>query len=241
MIKLNFMNCIIIDDDPFSIKVIEKFIQNTDFLNLIQSYSSAVDAINFLNRNEEIHLIFLDIEMPEMTGLEFLSSLNNLPQVIIVSAKKNYAIDAFEYDVTDYVLKPVSTSRLIKAVDKAYSKYKERLMATKSTEGIFVKSGATYIRVNYEEIIWIEALENYVVLNTFSEKHTILFTMKGISRELPENSFVRIHRSFIININKISMIEDNTILVHTKNGIKVLPIAKSYKADLMKKINLVSK
>jgi len=236
------MNCIIIDDDKMSRMIVEKFIEKTEFLNLIKSFENAIEAISLLNSEvEPIDLIFLDVEMPEMNGIEFLQSLRNLPQIIIISGKEKYALEAFEYDVTDYILKPPSQVRLFKAVDKAYNRYREMLNRQEVNEGIFIKSSSTLIRVQYDEIYWVEALENYVVINTFDKKHTIHFTMKAIDNKLPPNKFIRVHRSFIVNINKISLIEDNTIIMKTKEGNRTIPIAKSYKDKLLLQINIILK
>jgi DNA-binding LytR/AlgR family response regulator len=236
------MNCIIIDDDKVSRMIIEKYISKTDFLKYTASFDNAVEAINYLNKDSDIDLIFLDIEMPEMNGVEFIENLQKLPRVIVVSAKEKYALQAIEYDVTDYLLKPVTYARFFKAVSKAYEKYKEETASKTTTEGIFIKSSsASFIRLLYNDIFWIEALENYVVVNTFDDKFTIHFTMKSLLDKLPAGIFKRIHRSFIVNVNKISIIEDNMIVMKTKLGNKSVPIAKSYKDDLLKDINIVTK
>lgn len=235
------MNCIIIDDDELSRIVLEKFIKKTGFLSFSGSFSSAIDAIQFINRKGNIDLIFLDIEMPEMTGIDFLNSLKDLPQVIITSAKDQYAIEAFEYDVTDYVLKPVTYPRLFKAVDKAYNRFKEQKKDIATNDGFFIKSSSTLVRLKYEEIYWVEALENYVGINTFKDKFTIHFTMKAIENELPSELFTRVHRSYIVNITKINLIEENTIVLQTSKGTKSIPIGKSYRDQLMDDINLMTK
>jgi DNA-binding LytR/AlgR family response regulator len=235
------MNCIIIDDDKLSLRIIEEFVEKTEFLNLIDSYSNAIDAINAFNKNE-IHLIFLDVEMPEMSGLEFLKTLKDPPQIIIVSSKDKYAIEAFEYDVTDYLLKPVSYARFYKAVQKAQGRYSSGdSEANDKLDEIFIKNNSSLIKLKYEDIYWIEALENYVVINTYDEKYTIHFTMKSISEKLPSNRFLRVHRSYIVNVNKINVIEDNTVIYEVADGAKVIPIGKSYKDKLMSYINLMSR
>ncbi|HBF89344.1 MAG TPA: DNA-binding response regulator [Bacteroidales bacterium] len=241
------MNCIIIDDDKLSRKLIEEFVHRTEELNLIDSFPSAVDAINAL-RKEEVHLIFLDIEMPEMSGMEFLKSLNYQPQVIIISSKEKYALEAFEYDVTDYILKPVSYARYFKAVDKAISRYNDKLRRkaknldeTENKDEIFIKKNSSLVRLKYDDIIWVEALENYVIVNSYDEKFTIHFTMKSIENKLPLSKFKRVHRSYIVNVNRITSIEDNSVIVEVNDGSKVIPIGKSYKEKLMKDLNLMVK
>ncbi len=232
------MNCIIVDDDKLQKRIVEEYIKKTDSLNLIGSFDSAIDAIPILNSNLEIHLIFLDIEMPEMNGIEFLDSLQHLPQIVIMSSKDKYALDAFEYDVTDYLLKPISYARFYKAVDKVYNKLNKQ----KNNDGIFIKNSSnTLVRLNYNDILWVEALENYVVVNNYKDKYTILFTMKAMEKKLPANTFTRVHRSYIVNVKKINVIEDNSIIMKTSTGTKMIPIAKSYKEKLMSYINIAIK
>jgi DNA-binding LytR/AlgR family response regulator len=235
------MKCIIIDDDKVSRLVIEKYINKTDFLDLSESFDNAVDAANYFNNKKEVDLIFLDIEMPGMSGVEFLESLDNLPQIIVVSAKEKYALQAIQHDVTDYLLKPVVFSRFLKAVTKANKLFTEELKK-ESSEGIFIKSSSSsFIRLFYDDILWIEAMENYVVIMTYNQKHTIHFTMKALLNKLPEDKFVRVHRSYIVNKNRIERIDDNMIIMHTEDAKKSIPISKSYKDDFMKNINIVNK
>lgn len=236
------MNCIIVDDDKLAREVLEKFIKRVDFLNLIGTFENAIDASNGIPKFEEdIDLIFLDVEMPEMTGMEFLSTMDNMPQIIIVSSKEKYAIDAYEYAVTDYLLKPVYYTRFLKAVNKAYENH-----ASKSVDGtgdleVFIKSNSALVRLEYDDILWIEALENYVMVKTFDNKFVIHFTMKAIEKKMPMNKFVRVHRSFIVNRNKIEVIEDNSVVVRTESGLKSIPIGKSYKEKLIKDLNIITR
>ncbi|MBI4649607.1 MAG: response regulator transcription factor [Bacteroidia bacterium] len=235
------MNCIIIDDDRLSRKVIEEFISKTEGLKLIGSYSNAIDAINAFRSKEEIHLVFLDIEMPEMSGLEFLKNIHYSPQTIIISAKDKYALDAFEYDVDDYLLKPITYARFYKAIDKAITRYNERKELADSKDEIFIKRTSSLIKLKYDDILWIEALENYVTIYTFSDKFTIHFTLKSIEKKLPHQKFRRIHRSHIINIDKINIIEDNCIIIQIEEGKKMVPIGKSYKEKLLNDLNIIIK
>ncbi|MBK3519874.1 LytR/AlgR family response regulator transcription factor [Carboxylicivirga marina] len=237
------MNCIIIDDDKLSTKIIQEFVEKTDDLNLAGNFDSAVSAINYLSKPdiETIDLIFLDIEMPEMSGIDFLKSLDELPQVIVYSSEEKYAIDSYEYNVTDYLLKPVQYGRFIKAVKRARERFEEKESITRETNEIFVKNNSSLVRVKYDDILWIEALENYVVLNTFKDKFTIHFTMKAISEKMPPERYVRVHRSFIVNINKIKVIEDNSVIINYEGGSKIIPIGKSYKDKLMDDINLITR
>jgi DNA-binding LytR/AlgR family response regulator len=243
------MNCIIVDDDKMSRKVLEEFVKRTDSLNLINTYSNAVEAINSLkNCVDPIHLIFLDIEMPDMSGIEFLNTLKEVSsQIIIVSAKDKYAITAFEYDVTDYLLKPITYARFYKAVDKVFKRIDDIISIKRPSDlkedidEIFIKKNSTLVRLKYDDILYIEALENYVIVNTYTEKFTIHFTMKSIEDKLPVKKFKRVHRSFIVNINRIKGIEDNSIIIKLEEGIKLLPVGKSYKDKLLSEINVIVK
>ena len=235
------MNSIIIDDDKLSIRIIEEFIKKSEGLELKHSFSDAIEAINYMKRENDIHLVFLDIEMPEMSGIDFLDILKYPVQIIIVSSKDKYALNAFEYDVTDYLLKPVKYTRFLKAVDKAVARFEKNKMNLLGKEELFIKKNSSLVRLKYDEILWVEALENYVIFNTYKEKFTIHFTMKAIEQKLPPNKFTRVHRSFIVNTSSIDVIEDNNVVMRTEDGAKSIPIGKSYKDKLLKDINLIIK
>jgi len=235
------MNCIIIDDDEMSRRVVEEFINRTDFLNFNSSFSNAVEAINYIKQGAEVHLIFLDIEMPEMSGIEFMNSLTLPPQVIIISSKEKYAIQAFDYSVTDYLLKPITYARFFKAGSKAYEIFNKNRSVVDVDKEIFIKKNSSLVRIKYNDILWVEALENYVVINTTNDKFTIHFTMKSIENQLPSVRFKRVHRSFIVNVSRITSIEDNSVIIKMNENKKVIPIGKSYREKLLSEINLMNK
>ncbi len=241
MIKSEPMNCMILDDDGLSRRILEEFISKTDDLVLKYSSSNPVDCINILKKDESIDLIFLDIEMPEMSGIDFLDSLLRQPQVIIFSSKGKYAVDSYNYDVTDYLLKPVSYKRFLQAVERVEKRNRDQLTDIEGGNELFIKKNSTLVRLKYDDILWIEALENYVIFNTFKDKFTIHFTMKAIEQKLPSKKFTRVHRSFIVNTSRIDVIEDNSVIVRTEETAKSIPIGKSYKEKLMKDINLIIK
>lgn len=235
------MNCIIIDDDVLSRNIIERFIKKTDFLTLIASYKSAVQAINTFQYDQEVDLIFLDIEMPEMSGIDFLNSLENPPQVIIISSKEKYALEAFEYNVTDYLLKPVSYSRFFKAADKAFEKYNKNRILIEGEEEIFVKRGNSIERIVINDIVWIEAAENYIVFYMLNEDFLVHLTLKYIENQLPPKNFRRVHRSFIVNINYLKRIDDKGVLLTYRDGLKLIPTGKKYKDAIVPDIRLLNK
>ncbi len=227
--------CIIVDDDIMSLKILEALVAKTDFLELIGAYSSSIEAAN-VAREQPIDLIFLDIEMPNMTGLEFIKTLDKKPQIIIASSKKEYALDAFEYDVVDYLLKPIEDySRFLKAVLKA----KDKIMAEpkepiidRPQENIFIKVDSLLVNFDLKDIYWVEAYGDYVKIHTLDKTHTVYSTLKAIEEKLPSYDFVRIHRSYIVRIDKIKNIDQNNLEITGK----VLPVSNSYKQDLIKRI-----
>ncbi len=233
------MKCIVVEDDNVSRILIEKYIKKTKFLEIIGSFENPVDALNF-DRLQEAELIFIDIEMPEMSGLDFMKSFKNMPLTVVISAKDKYAVESLNLDAIDYLMKPVEYSRFLKSAQKA--KDLKNSSIKKEELGIFIKDGNTnLIRLKFDNIVWIEALENYVLFATTEDKYTVHFTMKSIETQLPENNFIRIHRSFIVNIDKIKSIEDNFIIINYNNKIKRFPIAKGMKDNLLKKIKIISK
>lgn len=235
------MRCIIVDDDDLSRRVVEDYVNRTDFLLLEQSFADPVQAINFIRQGNEVNLIFLDVEMPDMTGMEFLNSLGAAIPVIIISSKEKYALEAFEHSVIDYLLKPINYARFFKAVNKSLERFDKNKTVTDGEKEIFVKKNNSLVRVKYNDILFVEALENYVVIVTTTDKFTIHFTMKSIEQQLPLSRFKRVHRSFIVNIGQIFSIEDNSVIIKMADGKKTIPIGKSYRDKLMSEINLINK
>jgi DNA-binding LytR/AlgR family response regulator len=230
------MRCIVVDDDDLSRSVIEDLIEETDTLELIKSCSDAVEAFKVI-KEDHIDLVFLDIEMPKMNGLEMLRTLSPLPQVILVTAHEKYALESYEYDITDFLHKPISLARFMKSVDKAYKVFEDnRASITSQDKTIFIKADSKLVQINTEDVLYIEALGNYMRIFTANgQKYTILSTMKDIISKLSSEDFVRVHRSFIVRIDKIESIEDNYIVINNKQ----INIGKAYKDDLTQKLNLL--
>jgi DNA-binding LytR/AlgR family response regulator len=229
------MKCLIVDDDDLSRGILEDLIKDTDSLDLVASCADPIKAFNIL-KEKAIDLLFLDIEMPKMDGISMLKSLDTLPQVILVTSHEKYAVESYEYDVTDFVKKPISTARFLKAIDKASKRFtKESSHFTTKGETIFIKSDSKLVQINTNQIFWIEALGNYMRVITEEGKYTILSTMKDVATKLPSDDFVRVHRSFIVRLDKIESIEDNYIVIN-ENQIN---IGKAYKDGLNKKLNLL--
>jgi DNA-binding LytR/AlgR family response regulator len=235
------MNCIIVDDDKLSCKLLEGFVNKSTSLNLIDVFSDSVSARNELSRRRDIELVFLDIQMPEMDGFDFIGSLEHPPNIIIVSANEEYALKAFDFNVVDYLLKPVTYARFVKAIDKTLRYFSRKEISNTGDEEIFIKKGSSLVKLKIKEIIFVEALENYITLNTADERFTIHFTMKAIEGQLPSNVFIRVHRSFIINKSMIQAIRENTLDLVVGNTIKSIPVGKSFRDFLLNDINVMAR
>ncbi|MES2836462.1 MAG: LytTR family DNA-binding domain-containing protein [Bacteroidota bacterium] len=230
------MNCIVIDDEELSRKSIEHCIKQSDFLNLKMSFDSPIKALSYLQTNK-IDLIFLDIEMPEMTGIEFIKTLKiNVPQIILATSHPEFALEAFEYTVTDYLIKPLTFSRFFKSVSKAKEIFDNQQSFSAESDDFFIKKGTSIIRINKSEILWVEASGDYAILNTRKEKFMVHSTMKSIEDKLPMKDYLRVHRSYIVRIDKIDCIEDDAISYDKK----LIPIGKTYKEEVYKRLNLLT-
>lgn len=228
------MRCAIVDDDDLSIRLITEYINQTDDLNLVGTFSSAIKASNALSK-DPVDLIFLDVEMPDMTGLELIKSLDRKPQIILITSKKDYAIEAFEYQVADYLLKPISYSRFLKAANKAREFFEVKQKGASAPKQLYIKEDSVLVNVPLNDIVWIEALGDYVTIHLTDKKHTVLTTMKAMDSKLPPEEFMRVHRSFIVRIDKINNLDGNMLVV----GKKLIPIGKSYRKALMDRLNIV--
>lgn len=234
---------IIVDDEPLAQDVLETYVEKFPELSLVKKCNNALEA-NEVLKSEDIDLMFLDIQMPQLTGIDFLKTLSRPPLVIFTTAYPNYALEGFELNALDYLLKPISLERFIKAVNKAVEQIKlQRHESTASSsaaagnEGadpdyIFVKADKKLVKVNYNDIIYIEGLKDYVIIRMENQRVITLQTMKSLEDKLPMLRFKRIHRSYIINIGKINAIVGNMVEVMEKNQPKHLPIGKNYRDEL---------
>lgn len=234
------LRCIIIDDEPLALDLLEDDISKIPFLTLTHKFQSPFDAMPLL-KSGQVDLIFLDIQMPDITGLEFLKSLETKPLVIFTTAYDQYALDGYELDVIDYLLKPIPFDRLLKAAGKAQDFFVARnsiQSASRNSEMsypdyIFVKSGYDILKININDILFIEGLKDYVKI--FVPPHPILTLMnlKAIVEKLPPNKFVRVHRSYIVALEKIKAIRKNKIIIDDKE----IPIGEHYKEAFYQIIN----
>lgn len=227
------LNCIVVDDSAIQRLSLVKLIESNESLNLIAEYKNALEAKNGI-ANKKIDLIFLDIEMPILNGFELLDILNNKPQIIFVTGKSEYALKAFDYDATDYLKKPIEKDRFNKAVDKALSNAKGISEENHSdSEHIFVKSNLKKRKVYLKNIKWIEALGDYVKLVTEENSLVVLSTMKAFEAELPEGKFLRIHKSYIVNLDKIDRFNSKNVEV----GSYEIPLSRNKKTQLVDALN----
>ena len=230
------LNCIIIDDEPLARKGIREYLGDIDFLALAGEFDSPLKAIEFLNTGE-IHLVFLDIQMPKITGLEFFKSLHHPPPVIFTTAYPQYALEGFELNALDYLLKPISFERFLKAALKAKEYYELRTQNqpsqhTVAPDYLFIKVDGKLVKVSYDDILFVEAVQNYVTVHTKEKKLMTYLTFHSIEEFLPSNVFIKTHKSYLVAIAKIETIDGNCIQI----GNHTIPISRNLKEEVMEKI-----
>ena len=234
------VRCIAVDDEPLALDIIESYVSKLPFLKLVRTCSSATEAMQVL-QEEQIDLMFLDIEMPELTGIQFLNILKHQPLIIFTTAYPDYALEGFNQDAVDYLLKPIPFDRFLKAVTKA----QERLQrngkpadapktpaphAPPGQDFMFVKADYKTIRVDFKDILWIEGLKDYIIIQTKDQKIITLLSMNKMMEKLQDSKFLRVHRSFIVSLQKIDSIEKSRIRI----GSKEIPIGEVYKDQFLK-------
>ncbi|MDB2633778.1 LytTR family DNA-binding domain-containing protein [Flavobacteriaceae bacterium] len=221
------INCLIIDDEPLAINVIKNHIKEIDNINVIDTFNSAIDALNFMKSNT-VDLLFLDINMPLLDGLDFIKSLDKKPMIVITTAYSEYAIKTYELEVLDYLMKPISFPRFLKAVNRAFKELNSNLtsnLKVAKRAHIFIKVDKKKMQKIYlDEILIIESLRDYLKITTISNKYIIHSTLSSFTEKLPYNNFIRIHRSFTIAIDKIEAVQGNSVEI---DGIKYV-IGRSY-------------
>jgi DNA-binding LytR/AlgR family response regulator len=237
------IKCLVVDDEPLAQRVLEKYIVSLPSLELVKKCSNAIEASSYLHQHP-VDVIFLDIKMPELNGMEFLETLSQPPQIILTTAYSEYALEGYEYSVLDYLLKPISFERFLKAVNKIKKSIPEKtkeMDALKTEEDfIFLKTDQTHHRVKYQDIKYVQGYGNYVKVFTEEKRILISETMSRLETILPQNLFVRIHKSYIVSLRKIEKIRENKIRI---NDITI-PIGRAYKLkvnDILKKFKLSSR
>lgn len=236
---------LIIDDEPLALDVLETYISKMPELHLVARCSNALEA-NELLRKHPIDLIFLDIQMPQVSGVDFIKSLPNPPLFIFTTAYSNYALEGYELNAIDYLLKPISLDRFMKAVNKAMEQFELRKREDAAEGGhpvadgddfFFVKADKKLVKIKYDEILYIEGLKDYVIIRLEQGRVVTLQTMKSLEDKLPLHKFKRIHRSYIVSIDKIHAVDGTSVDVYEKGQIKQLPIGKNYRDEILEIVN----
>ncbi|HEY4336779.1 MAG TPA: LytTR family DNA-binding domain-containing protein [Puia sp.] len=225
------IKCIITDDEPFARKGLQGYIGQIDFLDLRGTCETAIE-LNSLLKREPVDLLFLDIEMPYLTGIEFLKQLAAPPRVIFTTAYEKYALQGFELEVLDYLLKPISFDRFLKAANKAFDYFHQQQTPSAIEDYIFVKADSRLEKIFFADILFAEALENYVAIYTREKKIITHLTLKMLQEKLPAAAFVQPHKSYLVSIDKINSIEGNILHIAQYQ----VPISKYQKEEIMEKI-----
>jgi DNA-binding LytR/AlgR family response regulator len=236
------MNCIIIDDEATARAIIGQLCTNITSLNVLEEFPNAMQAIKYLNSNE-VDLIFLDIHMPDFTGFDFIDTIKNPPKIILTTSDPNFAIQAFGYDcIVDYLVKPITPERFQKAIDKAETikpvvpeNKTSSQVETSSGNDLYVNIDRRLIKIDIPSIYLVEAKGDYIQVKTEDKNYTVHSTLKKIEDKLPDSLFLKVHRSYIINVDKIIDIEDNSVLIKKD----VIPVSRSNRPELMKRLNLL--
>jgi DNA-binding LytR/AlgR family response regulator len=229
------LSCIIIDDEPLARKGLKEYIADTDFLDLVGEFDSPVKAADLISKGQ-VQLLFLDIQMPRITGLDFFKSLPQPPPVIFTTAYPQYAVEGFEVNALDYLLKPISFDRFLKAALKAKEYYEVReknvTEPAAGSDHFFIKADNKLVRISYDEILFAEALQNYVTIHTTDRKYLTYLTFKSVEEYLPSDRFIKTHKSYIVSASRIDSIEANDIRIGTHH----IPISRNLKDEVMDRL-----
>lgn len=229
------MNCLIVDDEPVARKGVAEYVNEIDFLNLAGQCENAVKASAYLNQ-QAIDLVFLDIQMPKLSGIEFLKMLKNAPLVIFTTAYSEYALEGYSLDVVDYLMKPITFERFLKAAQKALEIHSLKRAASQSGDAqadyFFVKCDSKFEKVFFKEVCYVEAMQNYSIIHTLSRKLITYITMTSLENQLPAKQFLKVHKSYIVSIPHIKAIEGNEILI----GEARIPISRNLKDEVINHI-----
>lgn len=227
----------IVDDEELSRRVVKQFINKTSFLEVTHEMSSGVDALKLLtsNDNPDVDIIFLDVQMPGMSGIELMESLNGAYHIIFITSEEKYAVKAFEGEAVDFLVKPIEYERFQKAAERAREEIENKKLLAESHKEFYIKADSRMIRLHLDDVKYIEALADYIMIVTTKDKLIVHHTMKGIESKFPRSIFSRVHRSYIINHNHIDYIEDLQIVI----GDKAIPVGASFKDKLFSKLNFL--
>ena len=227
------INCVIIDDEPLAREGLANYVREVDFLNLFGIGENPLDLLHLIDQ-QTVDLIFLDIQMPKMNGIEFLKIMQKPPMVVITTAYPSYALEGFQLNVLDYLLKPITFERFFKAAAKArdYHKLLNGDHAKQNEDYFFIKCGNKYEKIPFEDILYVEGMQNYVNIYTNKGKFVTMLSLKGLEENLNERSFIRVHKSYIVAVNKINGIEGNEIFIQSNR----IPISRNYRQEVLEKV-----
>ena len=228
------INCIIIDDEPLARRGMKEYVADVDFLNLVGEFDNPLKATELLSRGE-VQLLFLDIQMPKITGLDFFKTLKNAPPVIFTTAYPQYALEGFEVNALDYLVKPVSFERFLKAALKAREYYEIRETNAKeaaTADHFFIKADNKLVKILFNDVLYVEALQNYVTIHTSTKKYMTYLTFKSVEEYLPADKFLKVHKSYIVAASKVDTIEGNDIRI----GQQHIPVSRNQKDEVMEKL-----
>lgn len=234
------MNCLAVDDEPLALNIVKDFCSKISFIKLVGTCTNAIQAVELIREND-INLLFLDIQMPHITGLEFIKTLETPPMVIFTTAYPEYALNGFDLNAVDYLVKPFSFERFIKAVQKAYDRFTIRKPVDQHVKEIeqplqnyvMIKVEYSTVKVDLDKILYIEGLKDYVKIYAGGRPLLTKITMKSLEEKLPSTNFMRVHKSFIISLSKIDLIENNRIKINDK----YIPVGNQYRTDFFKLID----
>jgi DNA-binding LytR/AlgR family response regulator len=228
------IKCIVVDDDLMARKALERLCERSESLELAGVFENGQEALSFLEK-ETVDLIFLDIEMPELSGIQLLNQVAVLPMIIFSSSKTEYAYEAFEFQALDYIRKPITMQRFAQAVDKAVQTQQKRQAIQATANEIYVREDGRYIRIPCDDILFFENVGDYIRIKTIKGQHIFHGTLKAIEEKLNDSRFVKVHRTYIINLSKIKDIEENSIVIDKM----LIPISRAHKADLMGRLKVL--
>lgn len=235
------LNCLIIDDEPLARKGITEYVKEIDFLHPVAECGSAAEAASVMAKHQ-VDLLLLDIQMPRLTGIDFLKTLSHPPMAIITTAYSEYALEGYSLDVIDYLVKPIPFDRFLKAVQKAldFHQMRHREVEQPSPDYFFVKSNGKFERVAFSDILYVESMQNYVLIHLPGQKLIVYMTLAGLEAQLPPRRFMKVHKSFIVSLEQVNSIENHEIIIRQAR----IPISRALKDEVMKRIlgnNLLSR
>jgi DNA-binding LytR/AlgR family response regulator len=237
---MNTINAVVVDDEPLAIEVIQNYAEKIPYLNICKKLNSAIEAADALEK-DQYDLLILDIKMPQISGVEFVKSLTNPPSIIFTTAYSDYAVDGFNLNAVDYLLKPFKFDRFLRAIQKVKKKIEannpDQIEDEQDVSFIYVKADKKLTKIKYDQIYFIEGLKDYVIIKRENDRIVTLQTMKGLEERLPSNLFLRIHRSYIVALDKIEAVIGNSIELRIGQEKKLIPIGKNYRDEILAVVN----